>query len=210
MIGRVWSQRESLKEKYGPLAYQHIIPTGVVGVFLVPSIVFHAFTSIRSLPPIPPVNELTILWSQSLLPLIGIPTGIDILLRVFFCAVLVVLGALVERSAIQTFGLDYMTVVYLYFPEESEVQNHEIYSVLRHPAYFGGILFGLAALAFRFSVYSIFIFVIVYLVFRIQIRREEKELVERFGESYSDYIRAVPALHVRPGQIGTFVKFLRE
>lgn len=210
MIGRVWSQRESLKEKYGSLAYQHIIPTGVVGVFLVPSIVFHAFTSIRSLPPIPPVNELTILWSQSLLPLIGIPTGIDILLRVFFCAVLVVLGALIERSAIQTFGLDYMTVVYLYFPEESEVQNHEIYSVLRHPAYFGGILFGLAALAFRFSVYSIFIFVIVYLVFRIQIRREEKELVERFGESYSDYIKAVPALHVRPGQIGTFVKFLRE
>lgn len=209
LIGRVWDHREKLKAEYGKLAYQQIIPTGAVGVALIPPLVFHAFTSIRSLPPVPPANELTVLWSQSLLPLIGIPSEIDIALRVLFAGALILLGILVVRSAINTFGVDYMTVVYLYFPEESEMQNHQIYSVLRHPTYFGAILFGLAALAFRFSVYSISIFAIVYLLFRMHIRREEKELVERFGESYSDYMKAVPALHVRPRQVRTFFKFLR-
>lgn len=210
LIGRVWNQREKLKAEYGNLAYQHIIPTGVVGVALIPPIVFHAFTSISSLPPVPPASELTVLWSQSLLSLIGIPSEIDFALRVLFAGALIVLGILVVRSAINTFGVDYMTVVYLYFPEESEVQNHQIYSVLRHPTYFGAMLFGLAALAFQFSVYSISIFVVVYLLLRMHIRREEKELVERFGESYSDYMKAVPALHIRLRQVRTFFKFLRE
>jgi len=43
--------------------------------------------------------------------------------------------------AISVFGIDYMAVVYLYFPEESEVIENETYSVLRHPTYAGLIFF---------------------------------------------------------------------
>jgi len=208
LIGTLWSRRESMKEKYGKLAYQRVIRVGVVGVFLVPSLVFHAATSIRSLPPGPPANPLTIEWSSSLLPLLGVPPELELWLRLIVSGIFLILGVLTVRSAILTFGLDYMTVVYLYFPEESEVVDHEIYSVLRHPAYFGGTLLTVAALVFRFSVYSIALSIIAYLVFRLQARREEKELVDRFGDSYREYMKRVPALHVRFRDASKYARFL--
>jgi protein-S-isoprenylcysteine O-methyltransferase Ste14 len=109
-----------------------------------------------------------------------------------------------------TFGIDYMAVVYLYFPEESEIQDHAIYSVIRHPTYLGAALLGAAGLFFRFSVYSILFFVIIYLILRFQISREEKELIERFGNGYDDYRKRVPALLVSPSKIREYFRFLRE
>jgi protein-S-isoprenylcysteine O-methyltransferase Ste14 len=209
IIGLLWRKRESMKERYGNLAYQHMIRYGVIGVFLVPPLVFHAFTSIRSLPPGPPANPLTIQWSSSLLPLLGIPLELDVWSRVLVSGVFILFGALTVRSALLTFGLDYMTVVYLYYPEESEVVDHEIYSVVRHPAYLGGALLAVAALVFRFSVYSILIGIMTYLVFRLQAWREEKELVDRFGESYRTYMKRIPALYVRFRDIPTYLRFLR-
>jgi len=209
LLGRLWNQRDKMKAEYGGLAYQRMIPFGVAGIFLLPALIFHGFTSIRSLPPGPPINDLTILWSQSLLPFIGITSEIDLFLRLGISAIFFIIGALTVRSAIITFGLDYMVVVYLYFPEESEVQENEIYSVIRHPAYLGGVLLGLAALFFRFSVYSIVLFFIFYLVFKLQARREETELVERFGKSYTEYMSKVPAFFVSPKNYGRFFRFLR-
>jgi protein-S-isoprenylcysteine O-methyltransferase Ste14 len=210
LIGSMWRNRERMKEKYGNLAYQHMIPKGIAGVFLIPPLVFHAFTSIRSLPPSPPVNPITIQWSSSLLQLLGIPSEVDIWFRIIVSGLFLILGALTVRSALLTFGLDYMTVVYLYFPEESEVVDHEIYSVVRHPAYFGGVLLTIASLAFRFSIYSIILFMVTYLVFRLQARREEKELVDRFGESYREYMSRVPALHLRFRDFPEYIRFLRN
>lgn len=209
LIGRVWSQREKMKMKLGNLAYQRIFPIGLTGVFLIPPIVFHGFTSIRSLPPVPPVNETTILFSQSILPFFGIPSEVDLIIRIGISAIFILIAVMTVRSALLTFGLDYMAVVYLYFPEESEVQQNEIYSVIRHPAYLSAILFGIAALFFRFSVYSIVTCIIIYILLRLQIRREEKELIERFGASYTDYMNSVPALLVSPRKYGKFFRFLR-
>ncbi len=209
LIASLWTNRDRMKAEYGNLAYQKMITRGVTGVILVPTLVFHAFTSIRSLPPGPPVNDLTTAWSQSLLPLLGVATEIDVILRIGVSGILLILGILTARSAIVTFGLDYMVVMYLYFPEASEIQEHEIYSVMRHPAYFAGVLLGAAGLAFRFSIYSMILFIIVYAVFRLHIRREERELVERFGESYASYMKTVPGLRVRLKDLPAFFRFLR-
>jgi protein-S-isoprenylcysteine O-methyltransferase Ste14 len=209
LIRRIWDLRDERKREYGDLAYQKMIPIGVTGVFLVPAVIFHAFTSVRSLPPVPPINNLTSLWSQSLLSLAGIPTEIDVILRLAISSILILIGILLVRSAILTFGIDYMTVVYLYFPEESEVQESEIYSVIRHPAYLAVVIFGMAALFFRFSVYSIGICIIIYALLRLHIRREERELIERFGDGYSEYMRRIPALYVSPSNYGKFFRFLK-
>jgi protein-S-isoprenylcysteine O-methyltransferase Ste14 len=209
LIWGLWDKRDQMKEQLGELAYQKMIPRGVIGVFLVPCLVFLAFTSISYLPPGFPVNDITIQWSNSLLSLIGVAPEIDIWFRIIISGVLIILGALTLRSAILMFGLDYMTVVYLYFPEESEIQEHEIYSVVRHPAYLGGVLLGTAGLFFNFSVYSILLGLLVYLAFRLQIWKEEKELVERFGEGYKEYKKKVPALLVRPSKIRAYFRFLR-
>ena len=209
LIWGLWNKNKQMKEIHGDLAYQMMIPRGATGVALGVALVFHVFTSIRSLPPGPPVSDLTIQWSQSLLPLIGIAPEIEVWIRIVISLVLTILGMLTIRSAILTFGIDYMTVVYLFFPEESEIQEHEIYSVLRHPTYLGGILLGLAGLFFRFSVYSIIGGFLIFSLFRLQIWKEEKELVERFGEGFVEYQKTVPALFIRPSKIKAYFRFLR-
>ncbi|NHI89417.1 MAG: isoprenylcysteine carboxylmethyltransferase family protein [Candidatus Thorarchaeota archaeon] len=209
LIWGVWNKRDQMKKKYGNLGYQKIIPRGVTGVFMVPPLVFLAFTSISALPPVPSTNPIVIQWSTSLLQLIGIAPVVDIWFRIVVAGVLIILGVLTVRSALETFGIDYMLVVYLYFPEESEIQEHEIYSVVRHPTYLGGVLLATAGLFFGLSVYSIFFGLLTYLVFRLQIWKEEKELVERFGEGYNEYRKKVPALLIRPSKIKAYFRFLR-
>ncbi len=208
MVASMWTRREQMKAEYGNLAYQKMIPKGFTGVMIIPSVILHAFTSIRSLPPGSPVNDLTTQFSQSLLPLLGITGQVDIWIRLIFSAFFVIVGLLVIRSSVLTFGIDYMTVVYLYFPEESEVQEHEIYSIVRHPVYMGAVILGGAAVFFRCSVYSIIFCLIVYLIFKIHIRTEEGELIERFGNGYAEYRKKVPALYVHPRNLKSFIKFL--
>jgi protein-S-isoprenylcysteine O-methyltransferase Ste14 len=212
LIALIWIRRDSMKAELGDLAYQKMIPKGVMGVAMVPSVIIHGFTSVRSLPPwnpIAPVNDLTTLFSQSLLPFLGITGNLDILLRILFGGFFLLVGMLIVRSSILTFGIDYMVVLYLYFPEESEVQEHDIYSIVRHPAYMSGVIMAGAAMFFRCSVYSALFFLVVYLVFKIHLRREEAELIERFGEGYEQYRKRVPGLYVRPRDIPSLIRFLR-
>ncbi len=209
LIALMWRRKDRMKAEYGNLAYQKMIPNGVMGVMIVPAVIFHAFTSIRSLPPGPPVNDLTTQFSQSLLPLLGITGELDIWIRLILSGFFMIVGLLVVRSSIMTFGIDYMTVLYLYFPEESEVQEHEIYSIVRHPAYMAGVILGGAAMFFRFSIYSMLFALIVYLIFKVHIRREEGELIERFGAGYAEYRKRVPALCVHPRNLRLFIKFIR-
>ena len=124
-LRRIWNRRDEMKTEYGDLAYQKMFPTGVVGISLLGSFIIHAFTSIRSLPPGVPVNPVTTLWSQSILHMIGLPSVIDIVIRLVLSTIFLLIGILLMRSAVLTFGIDNMTVVYLYFPEESEIQENE-------------------------------------------------------------------------------------
>ncbi|MGY5859383.1 MAG: isoprenylcysteine carboxylmethyltransferase family protein [Candidatus Thorarchaeota archaeon] len=208
LISTIWTRRERMKAEHEDLAYQKMIPKGVMGVMIVPSVIFHAFTPIQFLPPGPPINVLTTQFSQSLLLLLGITDQLDFWIRLFLFGFFGIVGLLVVRSSILTFGIDYMTVVYLYFPEESEIQEHEIYSIVRHPAYMAGVILGGAAMFFQCSVYSILFCLIVYLIFKVHIRREEGELIERFGEGYAEYRKKVPALYVRVRDLKLFIKFL--
>lgn len=209
LIGTVWSRKDNMKSEFGDRAYQMMIPKGLTGIAMIIPIIFHAFTSIRSLPPLPPVNDLTTFLANPLLQFVGVTMDLDVGLRLVLSGIFLVLGMLVVRSSFLTFGIDYMTVVYLYYPEESEIQEHEIYSVVRHPTYMGALFLGAAGMFFRFTFYSILFFVIFYLLFRIQIRREEIELITRFGDGYREYKERVPTIHVRSRDLRKFFKFLR-
>jgi len=102
-----------------------------------------------------------------------------------------------------------MALMYLYYPEESDLQRQQIYSILRHPSYFGLILISLGGLFLRFSFYSIMSFLLVLIGFYIHITFvEEKELIERFGNTYLDYKKEVPSLFVKPRHLKLFLKFL--
>lgn len=208
LVTRMWQNRKRWKEELGDLAYQHALPHGFTGVFLLFGVVLHGYVSVRSLPPGPPLNDLTINMSKSLLHMLGIPLDLDPYLRLILGGLFILLAMMTARRAILTFGLDYMLVVYLYFPQESEMQEREIYSVIRHPAYFSGVLGGIGYIMLRFSIYSLIFFVLLMIFLKAFISVEERELVERFGESYQEYMSEVPGLYVKPRKIGVFLRYL--
>lgn len=209
LVYQMWSQRKKLKAMYGPLSYQRIFWIGFAGIACIMSLSFNQFFRFPSFP--------SSFWASSSLNFLIITpeaqwpflapaiVGVRILLAILFT----VLGFAMVLRSLQTFGLDYMTVIYLYFPEESKLQNHAIYSVLRHPAYTSIILIGLGGTFATATLYSVIFFAVIVLVFYIHIRFiEEKELVSRFGVSYQDYMKKVPAFFVRPAQILIFLRFL--
>lgn len=171
--------RQGYKSRFGPLAYRQAARRfGLPGVMIIAAVV----TRIRYLPG-PAIPRLG--WGI-VLPVLG--------------WVLIGVGVLLGLRAVQVFGIDNLTMLYVYFPEESHIVNHQIYSILRHPAYAAvqAITFGLALLNGSWAalicalVFSLGLWGWVLLV-------EENELIQRFGAAYADYRKRVPAFlpHLR-------------
>ncbi len=204
-----WWKREEYRAKYGDLAYQKALYRLLPSISIVFGVVLHSFISVRALPPTPPVNDLTILFSKSILLLFGVAPTIDVFFRIVTSSILFIICVLIIRSSVLTFGVDSMMVIYLFFPEESELNDYEIYSVIRHPAYFAMIMFSLSGFLFRLSVYSLLTVIILVIALDQHLKNhEEKELIERFGESYIEYMNRVPALHVRVRDLRVLFKFI--
>jgi protein-S-isoprenylcysteine O-methyltransferase Ste14 len=67
------------------------------------------------------------------------------------------------------------------------------YSLMRNPMYFGTLLIGAGIIAVLLRLWTLPVFVIVYLaIYMPQIDREEKLLLERFGPRYKEYCRITP------------------
>lgn len=209
LVFTVWNKRIKYKIKFKEKAYQKVIRYGFSGIALLFAYIVYAYIPIELLPIGPPVNEITTLFSTSLLSFIPLFNTIEPIFRLIGSLVFVIIGLLMIRRSFLTFGIDYMAVVYLYYPEESELQNHEIYSILRHPTYSAALTLSIGTIFARFSLYSISFSVIFAIGLLIHIRLvEEKELIERFGDSYIKYRKKVPAFVVRPKNLGKFFKFL--
>ncbi len=120
-----------------------------------------------------------------------------------------IVGALLWVRTVLAFGVDYLIMLYVYFPKESQIADHAIYGIIRHPVYGAAqrIAFGLALLNGNWFgltlalIFSLGIWGWAYLV-------EEKELIERFGPSYLEYRQRVPAFWPRLKSIPGFFNFL--
>jgi protein-S-isoprenylcysteine O-methyltransferase Ste14 len=176
------------KARYGPLAYSKAVSRfGYPGVAIIATVV----ARIGSIPG-PGIPHP---WWYDILPALG--------------WALIAVSLLLFLRVLQTFGVDNLTMVYVYFPEEGRLVNHQIYNVLRHPAYAGTqrLAIGLALLNGNwFALASALIFVLglsgwVRLV-------EERELIERFGPAYVEYRQRVPAFWPRRGDLRGFFTFL--
>ncbi|MHA2225052.1 MAG: methyltransferase family protein [Candidatus Hodarchaeales archaeon] len=202
LISRVWSQRQHLIKQSKELAYQRGVISGFIGVPFVLANAFHSVFPIALFWE--PTNTTTALFFFS-------PFRYNLILSFILSLmgfILVLISWLTFRRAILTFGLDYMAVIYVYYPEESEIQDHHIYSVLRHPTYFAIILAALGGWMINFSVYSLISVLLVILGIFIHITFvEEKELLERF-ETFHEYKERVPAFIIKPSQILPFFRFI--
>ncbi|GAB4319429.1 MAG: hypothetical protein Kow0069_22940 [Promethearchaeota archaeon] len=208
-VWQLWFFRDGRKSRYGDVSYQRGVVWGMCGVAVVLSTMFHPLFPLKELaqgywdgsPASFLVERPSKLLGEAgtILEWIGLAGGL----------VLFASGFLLVGRALQTFGIDYMAVVYLYFPEESEVQESEIYSALRHPTYGGAIRWSFAAALIRLTPYSLALGLLALLFFTIHVKLvEERELVRRFGDSYANYARETPAFFTRPRDLPKLVRFL--
>ena len=209
LVFQVWRLKRKFRERYGINSFARVFPIGFTGVLFVLMLSFNQFIPFYDFSRlfwdhspfrilITPIDSL----SGSLAPILSISKYV--IAALLFCT-----GILLVIRAFLTFGIDYMLLVYLYFPEESEVQNQKIYSALRHPAYAAIIIISLAGTIFSFTLFSVALFLLYLTGFLIHVRLvEEKELIERFGSSYEDYRKKVPAFFVKPKNLSILFGFL--
>lgn len=68
-----------------------------------------------------------------------------------------------------------------------------LYSVVRNPMYLGTLIIGLGVTMVLFVWWVFIIFLAVFLLIYLpQIRREERYLLQHFGQGYAEYYRATP------------------
>jgi protein-S-isoprenylcysteine O-methyltransferase Ste14 len=209
LVWQMWFWKEKLKAKYGALAYQSILLVGFAGISCVLSLALNMFVHYwwfsRPFWMFSPLKSL-VLPLEWFLPFARVETAVFRLLLAFFFTVT---GFTLIIRSLFTFGFDYMSVLYLYYPQESKVQNHAIYSILRHPTYTGALLIGLGGMFYIFTLYSVIFYLVLLAGFCIHIHFvEERELIVRFGQSYMEYMKQVPAFIVKPAKLRDFLAFL--
>jgi protein-S-isoprenylcysteine O-methyltransferase Ste14 len=204
-----WHLKHRLLKNNKDKAYQKAFPIGLVGITLVISYVIHSilpysFIFINRIEDqliwyfTVPVNEI---FFNS--PLYLIITRIIISLFFIF------IGFTVIFKSLFFFGIDNMALVYVYYPEESKIVHHEIYSVLRHPTYHGLVIILVGNIALKLSFYSFILFLLFLIGIKMHLKFvEEKELIQRFGKNYEEYRSEVPALFVRIKDIKKYFSFL--
>lgn len=210
LVFQLWFWKNALKKRYGPTSYQKIFLIGFAGIIIVISLAFNVFSSVQSYSPLFwQMNENSFLvkpfyflFETNLSSLIH---SSQIILGIFF----LLLGLSISMRSVLIFGFDYTTVVYLYFPEESEIKVNQIYSVVRHPMYSGIIIVAFGGFLYNLTIYSLFLFMLYIIGFYLHIHFvEEPELQERFGESFISYKKSVPPFFINPVKFPKLIKFI--
>jgi protein-S-isoprenylcysteine O-methyltransferase Ste14 len=180
--------KQDFKTRFGPLAYSRAARwLGFPGVLIIATAIGH----IRSLPG----PEITLFEWHIVLTVLG--------------WVLVVLGTLLGVRTILVFGVDNLTMLYVYFPEESRLVNQKIYDIMRHPAYAAVLLIAMGLALLNGGWIAIICALIFVLGLWTWVRLvEEQELIRRFGPSYAEYRQRVPAFWPRLGGLKGFFSFL--
>jgi protein-S-isoprenylcysteine O-methyltransferase Ste14 len=123
---------------------------------------------------------------------------------------LLISGVVLWWRAVTTFGIDNLSLMYVYFPNESRLVQSNVYSVLRHPVYSAVLRSLFSIVLWNGSAFALFAGCVAPFAMTIWLRwAEEPELIERFGDGYRDYRRRVPAFfNFDPRTWGTLWGFL--
>ncbi len=180
--------KQDFRARFGPLAYSR-----AAGWFGLPAVTIIAavVARIRYLPG----PEITGFGWYIVFPALG--------------WVLIVVSVMLALRTVQIFGVDNLTMLYVYFPEESHLVNHKIYNILRHPAYAAVqfLAFGLALLNGSWVALACALVFVLGLWGWVRLV-EEKELIKRFGAAYVEYQNRVPAFGPRLRDLREFFGFL--
>jgi protein-S-isoprenylcysteine O-methyltransferase Ste14 len=76
--------------------------------------------------------------------------------------------------------------------EKPEFVDSGVYSLVRHPMYFGGLMILLGFLFLKFSLIAFVIWIIYFVLCDWMASYEEKDLLRVLGKKYADYQTRVP------------------
>lgn len=208
-ISRMWTRREQYLAESRETAYQRALPFGLVGLGFVFTSILNGFVPVYQMSSGALTHPLSVVLAT---PLPDFIPGIDSFgrgLQAWLGLVVFGFGWVQAIRSVQTFGMANAMLVYLYYPEESEMEDHAVYSVIRHPIYTGWLLWMAGGAMFRLSMYGLLDLGLFVIALIIWLRRvEEPELIERFGDEYRAYRNDVPAFIPRPGTLTDYVAFL--
>lgn len=183
-----FTSKKAYREKYKELAYRNACADyGIPGLAIIMAAVAHA--GYMNGPFVPR----------------GWWTVVFITLGIWW----LIVGATLWIRGIITFGFDNLALLHVYYPEEGKMIDLNIYSILRHPVYAGAlrVIIALALLNGNGNSIAFIPFAPLGLFGWIRLV-EEKELIERFGPSYLDYRKRIPAFWPRVQDYGKFFGFL--
>jgi len=183
-----FSRKQIYKEKYKELAYRNAFANFIIpGLALITAAIVHA--GYMNGPFIPP----------------GWWTIVFIVLSWYMLCI----GALLWIRSIFAFGADNLSWLYVYYPDEGKIVDSSIYNILCHPIYASLLRVGIGLALLNGNANSIAFAILLPLGFIGWTRLvEEKELIERFGQSYLDYRKRTPAFWLRPRDLGKFFTFI--
>lgn len=184
-----FTHKKSYIVRYGGLAYRNAF-----GRFALPglALIFAAVAHIGYMPG-PAIPNL---WWKVAFPFVGW----------YF----VIVGTVLWLRAVLTFGVDNLTMLYVYFPEKGRRVDNDIYGILRHPVYAGALRLSIGLSLLNGNASALFFgLLLMPLALTAWVRLvEEKELIERFGADYADYRKATPAFWPGLRNLGNFFQFL--
>lgn len=138
-----------------------------------------------------------------------VPRGWWTLVIMLLGAVMLIVGAILWIRSILTFGADNLALFYVYHPEAGRIVDSSIYSILRHPIYAGALRVGIGLALLNGNGNALVFALLLPLAFAgWVVLVEERELVRRFGQSYRDYRKRVPAFWPRWRELDRFFNFL--
>jgi protein-S-isoprenylcysteine O-methyltransferase Ste14 len=123
---------------------------------------------------------------------------------------LVVFGLLIRRSAMtgSGFSVGHAFGIYLVFPQDGILVDKEVYAYLRHPLSAGVICIAIGFGFARNSVLAILTALIYLVPTLVEMKLEDDELVERFGDAHRQYMKETRALLPRFQDVGRLLKLV--
>lgn len=115
---------------------------------------------------------------------IGLASYVSWIYRLILFLIVGTFGVLTVRSAEK--------LIFQEIPESPTIIDTGILARVRHPLYLGVLLIYLGFILGTFSLVSLFVFIIIALIYNLLATYEEQDLERVFGGDYLDYKKRVP------------------
>lgn len=93
--------------------------------------------------------------------------------------------------------------------QEGRFAREGLYGVIRHPQYTGIMLAVFGQIVHWPTIITVALFPVIVLVYVRLARKEEKDMIERFGAAYQEYMQQVPRFFPRRGDWGRLLEAIR-